>query len=331
MWYLPRALFLPCLFIAGAIFFPFNLCLPLSLWLLPPIFRDKIAKVFWQKIESGAQSVYCLHLNKSNNKWHFNAVVMFFPRRSFYCVCCFLFRYFKSRYLPYSAQVFFVHPTEYTYSISVTVFHSLSLSLCPSFGLCFVSRARFNLLRTHAYRTMRFYYVTNAKQKPTAQSPRLNTRVRWLISPFICVFHPIRFAGSCSCTLPVCSILLSIRLHSMLNHRHILFIFRLLLSTTLIYSIVWVSEWVSVCSRDVEKNYWWDRNRATQSTSSSMRCFCRSSSLVAHSVCAFFSHFLSEKNLVLSLSSSTLLIRRSVSIRFRRHIKHRTLCLCARK
>lgn len=52
------------------------------------IFRDKIAKVFWQKIESGAQSVYCLHLNKSNNKWHFNAVVMF-SLRSFCCVVFF--------------------------------------------------------------------------------------------------------------------------------------------------------------------------------------------------------------------------------------------------
>lgn len=151
MWYLPRALFLPCLFIAGAIFFPFNLCLPLSLWLLPPIFRDKIAKVFWQKIESGAQSVYCLHLNKSNNKWHLNAVVMFFPRRSFYCVCCFLFRYFKSRYLPYSAQVFFVHPTEYTYSISVTVFHSLSLSLSVRLSVSALFRVPVSISFAHMH------------------------------------------------------------------------------------------------------------------------------------------------------------------------------------
>lgn len=38
---------------------------------------DKFVEVLWQKIESDKQSVYCLHLNKSNNKWHFNAIVKF--------------------------------------------------------------------------------------------------------------------------------------------------------------------------------------------------------------------------------------------------------------
>lgn len=52
-----------------------------------------------------AQSVYCLHLNKSNNKWHSNAVVMFLhpperkkkpKKKKKFC------RYFKSRYLLHS-------------------------------------------------------------------------------------------------------------------------------------------------------------------------------------------------------------------------------------
>lgn len=59
-------------------------------WLLYLFFiSGKIVKVSWQKIESGAQSGYRLHSNKSNNKWHLNAVVMFSPYFTF-----FFFRFF---------------------------------------------------------------------------------------------------------------------------------------------------------------------------------------------------------------------------------------------